>query len=325
MAVSSESFLLDETMLRHDHREEHEDTLLHEVLRCLKGLCTTDMALKELCKVSSTLFPALIAMLFDPEHKGPSEFTTRDLIVSLLFAHLSSAPAAERGSRAEEILSYLKDPVNEKEAQAVPFVLQMRQPRPYRVWCREINNVTKEVFWIFNHSANVVPMPKDIADDRSYGETHFPGPRPIVAAQPYVGGVEWDASNYLATHLDVLNGLIASLPDRAARNALREQLNVSGFEKLLGYLRACSEKYYAAVHCGLGTWVRAAVADEWNARTVRMYGGDGKGPSSPNKSPKKAEPAPKIAAPMLGLSASSGLGLDFGNDKQKTSVIDDWI
>jgi hypothetical protein len=310
-------------------REEHEDTLLHEVLRCLKGLCTTDLALKELCNVSSTLFPALIAMLFDPEHKGPSEFTTRDLVLSLFFAHLSSASPRLRGPRAVEILSYLKDPVNEKDAHAVPFVLQMHQPRPYRVWCREINNVTKEVFWIFNHSANVVPMPKDSGegDARTYAEAHFPGPRPIVAAQPYVGGVEWDSSNYLATHLDLLNGLIASLPDKPSRNALREELKASGFEKLLGYLRACSEKYYAAVHCGLKTWVRASVADGWDARTVRMYGGDGK-PCSPTKSQKKAEPVPKIAAPNLELGGNMGLGLDFGNERRESGakrVVDDWI
>ena len=65
-------------------REQHDDDLLAEVLRCLKGLCTTDLALKELCEIASTLFPALLAMLFDEERKGPSDFTHRDLIVSLL-------------------------------------------------------------------------------------------------------------------------------------------------------------------------------------------------------------------------------------------------
>lgn len=65
-------------------REEHEDTLLHESLLCLKALCTTKIALQKLCEIESTLFPALLAMLFDEEHKGPSEFTTRGLIMSLL-------------------------------------------------------------------------------------------------------------------------------------------------------------------------------------------------------------------------------------------------
>lgn len=65
-------------------REEHEDALLHEALLCLKGLCTTDLALQKLCEVESTLFPALLAMLFDKERKGPSEFNTRGIIVNML-------------------------------------------------------------------------------------------------------------------------------------------------------------------------------------------------------------------------------------------------
>lgn len=65
-------------------REEHEDQLLHETLLCLKGLCTTKVALKRLDEVADTLFPSLLTMLFDEEKKGPSEFTTRGVIISIL-------------------------------------------------------------------------------------------------------------------------------------------------------------------------------------------------------------------------------------------------
>lgn len=65
-------------------REEHEDQLLHETLLCMKGLCTTERALTELEKVADKLFPALIAMLFDDEKKGPAEYTTRTVIINLL-------------------------------------------------------------------------------------------------------------------------------------------------------------------------------------------------------------------------------------------------
>jgi hypothetical protein len=65
-------------------REEHEDQLLHESLLCLKGLCTTERALAELEKVADELFPALIAMVFDDEKKGPAEYTTRTIIVNVL-------------------------------------------------------------------------------------------------------------------------------------------------------------------------------------------------------------------------------------------------
>lgn len=65
-------------------REEHEDTLLHETLLCLKALCTTEVALQRLREIQSSLFPSLLAMLFDEEKKGPSEFTTRGVIMNLI-------------------------------------------------------------------------------------------------------------------------------------------------------------------------------------------------------------------------------------------------
>lgn len=305
-------------------REDHEDTLLHELLRCLKGLCTTATALKQLYEISSTLYPALLAMLFDEEHKGPSEFTTRELIIEIIFAHISMAPEGDLESRASQLLKYLKDPVKEKESSTVPFILQMHQPRPYQVWCKEMTNVTKEVFWIFIHHLNVIPVPPASSKDKSYAKTHFPGQRAIVPAAPYVGGVEWDATNYLATHVDLLNGLIASLPTRSARNTLRQELKVSGFEKLMGHLRACNPKYYGAVHDSVKVWIGAALEDEWDVKTVRMGPGDGKsGVSSPVKqSPqKKKEKAPQILAPKLDL----GLGFEKDICVGGTNKDDDWI
>ena len=65
-------------------REEHEDQLLHETLLCLKGLCTTEVALAKLEDMADTLFPSLLALLFDEEKKGPSEFNTRAIIVNIL-------------------------------------------------------------------------------------------------------------------------------------------------------------------------------------------------------------------------------------------------
>ena len=65
-------------------REEHEDQLLHETLLCLKGLCTTERAMSELEKVADALFPALVAMIFDEEKKGPAEYTTRGIITTVL-------------------------------------------------------------------------------------------------------------------------------------------------------------------------------------------------------------------------------------------------
>ncbi|CAG8039930.1 unnamed protein product [Penicillium salamii] len=288
-------------------REDHEDTLLHEVLLCLKALCTTSVALAHLSAIEGELFPALLKMVFDEEKKGPSEFTTRGIIANLLFTQLSNAPAGEQATkRAKQILSYLKDPAPPADNQPLSFIANIYQSRPYRVWCKEVTNVTKEVFWIFLHHLNVIPLPKteDVSgenspvDTRSYSERHFPPPRPPVPAAPYVGGVEWDATNYLAAHLDLMNALVAMLPTPDERNQLRDELRASGFEKVMGgSLRTCKEKFYASVHDCLRTWVAAAAADGWPYTFVR------EGPprvgeaGSPTKSLKKSTPG----SPKKGL------------------------
>ena len=65
-------------------REEHEDQLLHETLLCLKGLCTAERAIGELDKVADELFPALLGMLYDDEKKGPAEYSTRAIVITVL-------------------------------------------------------------------------------------------------------------------------------------------------------------------------------------------------------------------------------------------------
>lgn len=292
------------------YSEDHEDTLLHEALLCLKALCTTSAALSHLTRIEGELFPALLKMLFDEEKKGPSEFTTRSIIINLLFTQLSAVcPDETPSKRAERLLSYLRDPSPEEERQPVSFIANIYQNRPYRVWCKEVTNVTKEVFWIFLHHLNVIPLPKAdpksddpfvekrTADPRPYHQRHFPPPRPPVPAAPYVGGVEWDATNYLAAHLDLLNGLIASLPTVEARNQLRAELRASGFEKVMGgSLRTCKEKFYSSVHECLRTWVAAAAEDGWAYTPVREGPPRSGEPGSPTKSPKKAPGSPKKGA-----------------------------
>ncbi|KAL2119600.1 hypothetical protein VTJ04DRAFT_6561 [Mycothermus thermophilus] len=356
-------------------REEHEDALLHENLLCLKALCTTDMALQYLHSIHATLFPALLHMIFDPEKKGPSEFTTRGIITSVLLTYISSAPPAERVSRAKAVLGFLRDPEPPEQERPVDFVLEMRRERPYRVWCKEVVNVTKEVFWIFLHNLNIVALPPEANQNANpsnvnintntnsgsdpndnnnqqqptttttdpststsaslhppqispshlaYMTRHFPQPRPPVPAAPYVGGVEWDATNYLASHLDLLNAILACTgPSAAERNHLREQLKVSGWERCLGgSLRLCKEKFYGAVHDGLRTWVAAAWEDGWDVRDVRF------GPAPPERkaveerkkspvkggaSPKKnkvrdEQPPPRIEMPKLEFLGGGGVG-----------------
>ncbi|KAJ5101675.1 Diaphanous GTPase-binding [Penicillium alfredii] len=273
-------------IMKMEWREDHEDTLLHEALLCLKALCTTSVALAHLTAIEGELFPALLKMLFDDDKKGPSEFTTRGIIVNLLFTHLSAATSGEMAAkRAECILSYLRDPSPMEDSQPVSFIANIYQSRPYRVWCKEVTNVTKEVGRLFHGKAGGFA---------SLQPATLPPPRPPVPAAPYVGGVEWDATNYLAAHLDLLNGLIASLPTADERNQLRSELRASGFEKVMGCsLRTCKEKFYFSVHDCLRIWVAAAVDDGWAYTLVREGPPRGGEPGSPCKSPKKVPGSPK--------------------------------
>lgn len=360
-------------------REEHEDALLHENLLCLKALCTTALALQYLHSIHTTLFPALLHMIFDPEKKGPSEFTTRNIITSVLLTYIECATPQERISRAQTVLRFLRDPEPKEEERPVSFVLDMRRERPYRVWCKEVVSVTKEVFWIFLHNLNIISLPSEKAGagvslpfhagqrepavggsqgppsnsytgnpkfgnlseaQLAYLERHFPQERPPVPAAPYVGGVEWDATNYLASHLDLMNAILACTgPTAEERNALRAELRISGWERCMGgSMRMCKEKFYGSVHDGLRTWVAAAVEDGWDVRDVRY----GPPPESRSSSPAKKRPGngggkgkddgpPKIEIPRLDFNIGSGSGeeklaVSSGNSAIQKRINDDaWL
>jgi len=214
----------------------------------------------------------------------------------------------------------------------------MRTPRPYRLWSREVSNVTREVFWIFLHHLNVVPLPKQTTApttldpsasassecaaslEATYTPRHFPTSRPPVPAAPYIGGVEWDATTYITAHLDLLNGLLASLPSPSTRNALRAELRASGFEKTMGgTLRTCKEKFYAGVHDGLRGFVGAGWEDGWEVRFVREGPGEGEGRARSGSPAKKRKGGEEEGGPpRLGevrVEALPALDLGVGGDE----------
>lgn len=285
---------------------------MHEVLLCLKALSTTAPALRRLSLVQDELFPTLLRMLFDDERKGPSEYTTRGIVISLLFTQLSTASPEEQYARALQIISYMRDPTPPEDSRPLAFIADIYQSRPFKVWSKEVTNVTKEVFWIFLHHFNVVPLtkPEDVSIDPTepYSKRHFPPPHAPVPAAPYVGGVEWEATNYLANHLDLINGIIASLPSIEERNAFRDEMRSSGFEKVMGKnFRTCKEQFYPSLHAGLRVWVAAAAEDGWDCQFVREGPPreTATGPPSPCKagarSPKKGVGIVSDAPPKLDI------------------------
>lgn len=206
------------------------------------------------------------------------------------------------------MLSYLADPLPPQQERPPEFVLGMTKSRPYQKWCKEIRNVTQEVFWIFIHFGNVVQLPAG-ADQHStsatsseaYLDRQFPKARAPEALNPWVGGVEWEATNYLAAHMDLVNGLLASLETSQERTNVREQLKASGFEKTISSLRLCKEKFYPAPHETLRQWVAAAVEDSWEVDDVRQSQKSVESASSPAKSPSKSPSKENKQPPKLEL------------------------
>ena len=270
----------------------------------------------QISTIQNSLFPTLLTMLFDDERKGPSEYNTRIIIINLLHNYLVNSLTGTLSSRAQTILGYLRDQTPPKEAQAPAFITSIYHPRPYRTWNKELNNLTKEVFWIFLHHHNIIPYPRAPSDPNmsSYQERHFPKEHTPVPAAPYIGGVEWDATAYLTAHLDLINGFIASLPTQPERNKLRREMRDSGFEKLMGAnFRTCKEKFYGSVHEALSIWIGAAREDGWPDKDVRQGPPKEETVKSPVKKGKKKDQAPKLEMPKLDLGADGAGGTEAGD------------
>ena len=259
--------------------------------------------MSQISKIQSSLFPTLLKMLFDDERKGPSEYNTRTIIINLLHSYLTNSTIGTLSSRARTILGYLRDQSPPQKAQAPAFITSIYYPRPYRTWNKELNNLTKEVFWIFLHHHNIIPYPPEPIDPNlSFQERFFPRDHPPVPAAPYIGGVEWDATAYVTAHLDLINGLIASISSQSERNNLRREMKDSGFEKLMGVsFRTCKEKFYGSVHEALSIWIGAAHEDEWPEKDIRQGPPKDDIVRSPVKKGKKTDQAPKLDMPKLDL------------------------
>ena len=128
----------------------------------------------------------------------------------------------------------------------------------------------------------------------------------------------------MATHIDLLNSVIASLDSIAERNRVRTELKDSGFEKLMGgTFRTCKEKFYGHVHAGLSTWAGAARDDGWDSKDVRE--GPRREPSKRSKSasPRKGDKPPVLDMPKLDFSDANPLSpLIFSEHKPE---FDAWL
>ncbi|KAK9473848.1 armadillo-type protein [Dipodascopsis tothii] len=276
-------------VVRIEWRDEADDRLLHALLLCFKALGTSTIGLNYITAVSPGLFSTLLALLFSD--KQPAMFGTRHLIVHMVYLHLRSAPRDRREDRARLVLAYLEDPTPPADKRLPDFIEVSHTPRPYKKWYSEWSHVVRDVFWVFMQNTNRIRVVRQAPDFA------FECEREPVRTGALAGCVELDALEYLATHVDLMNVLLASLPTALQRNDLRQRFKDSGFERLVTrYLRASGTHYTRNLQLALETLVSLGHHDGWDVDNM-AHGLRRMDPAGPRKGYARAPSAPPGPGP----------------------------
>jgi hypothetical protein len=201
--------------------EQHDDKLLHEILRCMMALTTSDIGCFALRSSSPTPFAQLVALLYSD--KKPGEVATRHVIVELLLVLFdvyprNSLPAATPGNvpRREVWEDEMKRPTlpaphknpfelvrallltpapppTESASNPISphaFIESLHRPRIYKAYLQELSDVCRDYFWVFCHPNNTVWSLAD-TDERKVERPRAPG--------GMTGGVEFEAMAYMVS------------------------------------------------------------------------------------------------------------------------------
>lgn len=207
------------------HREEqHDDQVLHELLRCFKALSTSAIGCFALRSSCPTPYAQLVSLLYSD--KKPGDVATRQLIVDLFLILFelyppSALPAASKhasGRRREAwesrtsvatsntiilpaphknlfsfIRSLLLTPAPPPaEAPGIPvspheFIESLHVPRVFKTYLQEMSDVCRDYFWVFCHPNNTIWVLSET------DETRVEKPK---APSGMTGGVEYEAMCY---------------------------------------------------------------------------------------------------------------------------------
>ncbi|WFD03552.1 hypothetical protein MOBT1_002243 [Malassezia obtusa] len=232
--------------------EQHDDQLLHELLRAVVALGTHPLGLAAIEHEAPAPFAALAALLFSS--KRPADLDTRRLLVHLWtlgtrldlprgdYAHAPSAALAEpcTPSGVPHILALLHVERGDTERLA----LLPRRRRPLRPYVAELQTLCAEFFWVFCHDENAV-ADYDTIDVRA-------ATRPRVPSG-MTSSVEAEAMAYASAHLHLLCTLLERLSDGYSEAAaqLAHDLHDGGLADVLDTLRKASLEYYPELHVEL--------------------------------------------------------------------------
>lgn len=271
--------------------EQHDDKILHELLRCLKALSTSSIGCFALRSSCPTPFVQLVSLLYSD--KKPGDVATRQLIVDLLLVlfelypptalpsvgSLSRRDTWDRSASEMQPGQAISLPHPHKtlfsllrailltpappsaEAPAVPvspheFIDALHRPRIYKTYLQELSDICRDYFWVFCHPNNALWNLAD-TDEAKVEKPRAPG--------GMTGGVEFEAMGYLTTHFRLINALAKAaidldLPMEHALSAyqLHVDLFLSGLERIVLIARKASATYYPTLHLELSRYIALA-------------------------------------------------------------------
>ncbi|KAF7332258.1 Drf-GBD domain-containing protein [Mycena kentingensis (nom. inval.)] len=259
--------------------EQHDDQVLHELLRCFKALSTSAIGCVALRSSCPTPFTQLVSLLYSD--KKPGDVATRQLMVDLILILFELYPtsAFSFASRRDVEECTITLPAPHKSffsfirallltpapapAEAPPtpvspheFIESLHRPRIFKTYLQELSDVCRDYFWVFCHPNNTIWILAE-TDEGRVEKPRAPG--------GMTGGVEFEAMGYFTTHLKLINSICEvvadlNLPKSDELSAYRfhADLFISGFERIILISRKASTTYYPTLHLELARYMAHA-------------------------------------------------------------------
>lgn len=271
--------------------EQHDDRVLHELLRCFKALSTSSIGCFALRSSCPTPFIQLVSLLYSD--KKPGEVATRQLIVDLLLLLFelyppSSLPSGSSRRQREAWESESSLPTSNlivlptphknmfslirallltpapppSECPKTPisphaFIENLHKPRIYRTYLQELSDICRDFFWVFCHPNNTIWVLSE-TDDTKVEKPRAPG--------GMTGGVEFEAMGYLTAHIKLLNAIAQSVASLGMAKEhdfsayrFHQDLFLSGLERIILIARKASAAYYPTLHLELSRYINHAI------------------------------------------------------------------
>ncbi|KAF9223697.1 hypothetical protein BS17DRAFT_781078 [Gyrodon lividus] len=266
--------------------EQHDDQMLHELLRCFKALSTSSIGCFALRSSCPTPFVQLISLLYSD--KKPGDIATRQLVVELLLILFeiyptSSLPSTSSRPRREAwestgsssnlitlpaphknffsliralLLTPAPPPTESPAAPVSPhaFIESLHRSRIYKSYLQELSDVCRDYFWVFCHPNNTVWNLSEV-DEGRVEKPKAPG--------GMTGGVEFEAMGYFATHLKLINAISRSVHElgmskehEMSAYRFHADLFASGLERIILISRKASTAYYPTLHLELARYIQ---------------------------------------------------------------------